>query len=190
MSSNRVRWGGLAAISGGMLGILYSPFVALAFFATKDGAKFADNLLVAAWTGVARPALEPFLSFSSPGYVHLIYGGLLVFVILGLREGLKALHLRQAARAERLETWGFRVALFGSVFLTIGSIGAFWSGGLVFALSHSHTDLVTNASYVAFSLPGLLFFMFGTTLFGIGALRARLAPRLGAWLLMSAASPG
>jgi hypothetical protein len=190
MSSNRIRWGGLATMAGGVLGILYSPFVALAFFATKDGAKFADSRLVAAWTGIVRPVLKPFLGFASPEYVHLIYGSLLVFVVLGLREGLKALHSRQDARAGRLEKWGFRIALVGSVLLTIGSIGAFWIGGLVFALSRSHTDLVINTSYLVFSLPGLLFFMFGTTLFGIGALRARVAPRLGTWLLIVGGFPG
>lgn len=190
MSSNRIGWSGMAAMMGGALGILYSPFVALAFFATKDGAKFADSAPAAAWTGVVRPVLEPFLRFASPEYVHLIYGSLLVFVILGLREGLKALHSRQAARAGRLEKWGFRVALVGSILLTIGSIGAFWVGGLVFALSRSHTDLITNASYIAFSLPGLLLLMFGTTLFGIGTLRARVASRPGAWLLIIGGFPG
>lgn len=190
MSSNRIQWGGPAAMVGGVLGVLYSPFAALAYFATKDGAKFADSPPVAAWTGVVRPVLEPFLTFASPDYVYLSIGSLVLFVILGMLAGLLALRARQAAYAGRLEKWGFRVALVGNVLLILGTLGEYWVGGLVFVVTHSHSALVTDASYMVFSLPGLLFFMFGTLLFGIGTLRARVAPRAGAWLLIVGGFPG
>lgn len=190
MSPNHVRWGGLAAMLGGVLGILYFPFAALAYFATKDGAKFADSPPVAAWTRVVKPLVKPFLGFASPEYVYLSIGSLVVFVILGLLAGLLALHARQAAYAGRLEKWSFRMALVGNVLLTVGVLGEYWVGGLVFALSGSHSAFVTDASYMAFSLPGLLFFMFGSTLFGIGTLRARVTPRPGTWFLIVGGFPG
>lgn len=174
----------------GVLGILYSPFAALAYFATKDGAKFADSAPVVAWTGVVRPILEPFLKFASPDYVYLSIGSLVLFVVLGMLAGLLALHARQVTHAGRLEKWGFRVALVGTVLGILGTLGEYWVGGLVFVVTHSHSAFVTDASYMVFSLPGLLLLMFGTTLFGIGTLRAKVAPRLGAWLLIVGGFPG
>ena len=64
-SPKLIRYGGLAAMLGGIVGILYAPFYALAYFATVDGAESLQALWVAAWAGVARPALEPLLTFAS-----------------------------------------------------------------------------------------------------------------------------
>ena len=47
-SSNSIRWGGLAALVGGTLGILLSPFYALAYFATKEGGESLEAPWVAA----------------------------------------------------------------------------------------------------------------------------------------------
>jgi hypothetical protein len=57
------------------------------------------------------------------------------------------------------------------VLTILGLIGAFWVGALDF-------------SYFAFLIPGTLVGWIGWMLFGIGTLRARVAPRLGAWLLI------
>jgi len=46
--SNWIRWGGLAAMLGGIVGILYAPFYALAYFATEDGAESLEAPWVAA----------------------------------------------------------------------------------------------------------------------------------------------
>ncbi len=54
----------------------------------------------------------------------------------------------------------------------------------------SHNASVTDFSFLVFSLPALPLLMFGTTLFGIGTLRAKVAPRLGAWPLIVGGFPG
>nr|MBA2715280.1 hypothetical protein [Rubrobacteraceae bacterium] len=110
--SNRTRWGGLAALMGGILGIMYSPLYALAYFATEDGASSLDAPWVAVWAAAARPILEPFLTFAPPDTVYLTYGKVGLFMVLGWMAGTLALHARQAASAGRLEKWGFRV-VFG-----------------------------------------------------------------------------
>jgi hypothetical protein len=66
MSWNWVRRGGLAATLGGIVGILYAPFYALAYYATADGAESLEALWVAAWAGAARPVLKPLLTFPRP----------------------------------------------------------------------------------------------------------------------------
>ena len=74
MSWNWIRRGGLAATLGGIVGILYAPFYALAYFATADGAESLEAPWVAAWAGAVRPVLKPLLTFASPEVVYPTYG--------------------------------------------------------------------------------------------------------------------
>jgi hypothetical protein len=181
-TSNLIRWGSLAAMLGGIVGILYSPFYALAYFATEDGASSLEAPWVAAWAGVLRPILEPFLTFAPPEDVYLTYGKFFSFMIIGWLAGTLALHTRQAASAGRLEKWGFRVAFAGTVLGTLGSIGVDWIGSVWWG--------AVDFSFLAFMVPALLLFNVGFPLFGAGTLRAKAAPRLGAWLLTVGGFPG
>lgn len=182
MSSKHIRWGGLVAMLGGIVGILYAPFYALAYFATEDGAESLETPWVAAWAGALRPILEPLLTFAPPEDVYLTYGKCFSFMVLGWMAGLLALHSRQAAGTGRLERWGFRVAFTGTVLGTIGGIGAYWIG--------SFWGEVVDISFMAFLVPMLLLVGVGFPLFGIGTLRAKAAPRSGAWLLIVGGLPG
>jgi hypothetical protein len=182
MSSNLIRRGGLAAMVGGILGLLHSPFYAVAYFATEGGAESLEAPWVAAWSGAFRSLFEPLLTFAPPGEVYLTYGKLFLFMFLGWLVGLLALHARQTVRAGRLEKWGFRVALAGAVLGTLGSIGAYWIGSVWRG--------AVNFSFLALLVPALLLFNIGFPLFGFGTLRAKVAPRLGAWLLTVGGFPG
>ncbi len=181
-SPKLLRWGGLAAMLGGIVGILYSPFYALAYFATEDGAESLEAPLATAWAGALRPVLEPFLTFAPPEVVYLTYGKFFSFMVLGWMAGLLALHARQAAGAGRLERWGFRLVFAGIVLGTLGGIGAYWVG--------SFWGEAVDFSFLAFMVPMLLLVGIGFPLFGIGTLRAKVAPRLGAWLLIVGGLPG
>lgn len=176
------RLGGLAALVGGVVGILYAPFYALAYFETPDGAESLEAPWVAAWVGVVRPALEPLLTFAPPETVYLTYGKCFSVMVLGWMAGLLALHARNAASAGGLEKWGYRVALAGTVWGTIGGIGGYWVGTYWWGI----LDFV----FVAFMAPALLMFGIGFPLFGIGTLGARAAPKSGAWLLIVGGLPG
>jgi hypothetical protein len=182
MSSKWNRRGGLAAMLGGLVGILYAPFYALAYFATPDGAESLEAPWVAAWAGAARPVLEPFLTFASPETVYLTYGKCLPLVVLGWMAGLLALHARQAASAGRLEKWGFRVAFVGTMLGTIGGVLAYWIGTFWWG--------AVGIAFGAFLVPMLLLVGIGFPLFGIGTLRAKTAPKPGAWLLIIGGLPG
>ena len=175
--SNLIRWGGLAALVGGMIGILYFPFHASAYFATQDGAAGLDAPWVAGWAEPFTRVFDPLLTFAPPHEVYTTLGKILVLVVLGFLAGVLALHSRQGARAGRLEKWGFRVLLLGSVLGTLGAFGEYYTPYLDF-------------SFLAFSAPGILLLMFGSLLFGIGTLRAGMVPRLGAWLLTLGGFPG
>ena len=182
MSSNWNRRGGLAAMLGGIVGILYAPFYALAYFATEDGAGSLEAPWVAAWAGALRPILEPLLTFAPPEVVYLTYGKCFSFMVFGWMAGLLALHARQAASAGRLEKWGFRVAFAGTVLGTLGGIGAYWIGSVWWGAG--------GLSFLAFLVPALLLVGIGFPLFGIGTLRVKTSSKRGAWLLIVGGLPG
>ncbi len=74
------------------------------------------------------------------------------------------------------------MAVAGSVLGTIGSIGAYWIGSIWWG--------VVNVSFLTFMVPALLLSTVGLPLFGVGTLRTKVVPRLGAWLLTVGAFPG
>ncbi|MGH3087848.1 MAG: hypothetical protein ACRDSJ_11095, partial [Rubrobacteraceae bacterium] len=137
---------------------------------------------VAARAGVLGPVLEPLLTFASPEVVYLTYGKFFSLMVFGWMAGLLALHARQAENAGRMEKWGFRVAFAGTVLGTIGGIGAYWIGSVWWG--------AVGISFGAFLAPMLILVGVGFPLFGIGTLKAKAAPKLGAWLLVVGGLPG
>jgi hypothetical protein len=167
---------------GGIVGVLYSPFYALAYFATEDGAVSLETPWVAAWAGAVRPVLEPFITFAAPEVVYLTYGKLFSLVILGWIAGLLALHARQSTSAGGLEKWGLSHRPCRD------------RNGR----SRQHRRLlggkrlVESGRYLVLGVPGtgIAPIQRGVPLFGVGTLRAKVAPRLGAWLLTVGGFPG
>ena len=74
------------------------------------------------------------------------------------------------------------MASTGTVLGTLGGIGAYWIGSVWWG--------VADFSFVAFLVPMLLLVGVGFPLFGVGTLRAKAAPRLGAWLPIVGGLPG
>lgn len=181
-TSTYYRFSGGAAMLGGLIGIANIPLLALSYFATADGAEFAQAPAVAGWVKVAQPLLKPLLSFGTADEVYFAYGKVMLLVFLGLLAGLLALHTYQASHAGRLEKIGFGVTLVSLLLFLGGVIGAYYVGPMAPA--------VLDFSFFAFLLPGLLTMLIGPLLLGIGTLQAHLAPRLGGWLLLLGGAPG
>src|SRR5215216_1442771 len=116
LPENFIRWGGLAALVGSVIGILYFPFHSAAYLASPQGG--ADSLAapwVAAWYEPFARVFATLLTFSSPLAVSTPFGKFSILVVLGFIAGGLALHSRQNEHAGRLEKWGFRVLLVGNV---------------------------------------------------------------------------
>ena len=158
---------GLAAVGGGTLGILYFPLHSLAYFATEDG---ADSQGAIKWADSGRDLLEPLLDWGSADTVYKTYGKVYLFVILGLVLGFLALWARRAGQAQGVERWGFRIGLVGYPLALLGAVVEYWTPYLDFG-------------FLAFSAPGVLLTLIGSTVLGIALLRRRAASRFGAWLL-------
>jgi hypothetical protein len=166
MSNDARRRFGLAAVVGGVVGLLYWPLHSLAYFATEDGHDSEGVLQPTQWL---RKPLEPLLDWSSPDTVYVAYGAVVVVPAVGFLLGLLAVDATVPESRTRLERWGFRLAVVGNVIAILGTVVEYWL---------RQVDLG-----FAIGAPGLLVLLVGSTLFGIGLLRGSAAPRLGGWLL-------
>jgi hypothetical protein len=92
---------GLAAVVGGVVGILYFPLHSLAYFASEGS---SDG--VVKWADAGRDLLARLLDWSSADTVYRTYGKVYLVVVLGLFLGLIALRGRRAGEAEGLEQVG------------------------------------------------------------------------------------
>jgi hypothetical protein len=181
-TSGLVRRGGLAAVIGSAIGIVWAPLYALAHFATADNDPVVVPPPLVPWHHAARPVLEPLLTFASPDVVLLTYGKAALVMGLGWLVGAIALHARQAQHAGQLEKWGFRVVGAGVSWFIVGTVGAYWVGTVV--------PEAGDFSFWVFILPGVLVMSIGWPLFGIASLRSGVAPRWAGWLLTVGWFPG
>lgn len=178
-----VRRGGLAALVAGVVGVLFAPLYALAYFQTTDGRdSLSEGPPVLPWHDVLGPVLDPLLTFASPDTVYLTYGKLWPVVTLGWLAGTAALHTWQLSRAGRVERWGFRIVVVALSLFTAGAVGAYF-------LAHVVPE-ATDISFMFLMVPALVLMLVGWPLFGAGTLRAGVAPRAGAWLLTLGWFPG
>ncbi|TFV90032.1 hypothetical protein [Blastococcus sp. CT_GayMR16] len=178
-----VRRGGLAALVAGVVGVLFAPLYALAYFQTQDGGESLSEFgPLVPWHETLGPALEPLLTFASPDTVYLTYGKLWLVVTLGWLAGTLALHSWQSSRAGRAERWGFRIVVVALTLLTAGVIGAY------FVVHLAPTAL--DASFSWLMVPAFVLMAVGWPLFGAGTLRAGVAPKVGGWLLTLGWFPG
>jgi hypothetical protein len=119
MSPNLMRWNGLAAMLGGMLGIALTFPFALAYDLAYG--VYGDR---AFWSGPVE-ALYP-LHFASGERVYYTYGR---SYFLTLLPELLALHALRGVRGGgwgALERWGFRLSLVGTWMAVVGVFTDYW----------------------------------------------------------------
>lgn len=157
MPSGRTRPLGAAAVVGGVVGILYFPLHSLAYFATEDG---GDSQGALGWADSARDLLEPLLDWDTADTVYRTWGKLGLVAVLGLALGLVGLWSSRRQPAGPSERWGFRIALVGYWLVVVGFITEYWTPYLDFGFN-------------AFTGPGTLVALVGSTILGIALLRRR-----------------
>lgn len=157
--------------------VLLSPLLALAYFATTDGASSAEEALLAGWIEPTRQLVGPLVTFGSADAVYAIYT--LVLALLFPAMVLSALVTRSNSPQPRgAERWGWRLALVG---YTLFGAGLVLVALLLVALGPDAG--IVDALFLATMMPGLLFSLIGSTVLGIALLRRGYRPRLTAWLL-------
>jgi hypothetical protein len=158
--------------------LVLAPLLALAYFATPEGAEELSTGTVAAWAEPARDALEPLLTFASPGRVYATYLQALALLFPAIVLSAFIARSRRPAPVTRTERWGWRMALAGYV---IAGAGLLVVALLLIALPPANPTVDTV--FIAAMLPGMLLSLIGSTVLGIALLRARHRPLATGWLL-------
>lgn len=176
-SSSLIRWGGIAAILGGIVEILVAPLINSAYSMTEIGAD-----LVPPWEPALSNALGPMIAFAPPEAVYETYGKFHLLVFLGLLLGLLGLRTWRGGRAGRLERWGYRLSFVGLVLNVPGNVLDYWVPG---NSAIGEFGSVGDWGFLLGTMLGLLLLVVGSILLGAALVRAGEA-RLPAWLLVFA----
>ena len=107
------------------------------------------------------------------------YNRLMPVVLVLLAVGLFAFHTAQEGSQGLVGTAGLVVALAGLAVMIGGNVAEFWA----FSEEAYGPSTLRDSAWMLFGV-GMAAFYVGTVLFGIGTLRARALPRLGALLLL------
>lgn len=167
------------ALTAVAIAAVTSPLLALAWFATGDGAETAATGTVAAWTGVVRPALGPLLTFAAPDVVYATYTLVMAAVVPAIPLTALAARSQRTGARTAVERWGWRIAVTGYVLLS----AALAVAALLFLVS---AEALANIAYLAGMLPGMLLTLVGSTTLGVALVRDGFRPRAAAWLLVLA----
>ncbi len=170
MSDRTIRLAGLYSVVAAAASLMLAPLLALAYFATDDGASQLKIGTVSAWAVPARDLAGGLLTFASPDNVYMWYGRAFVLVMPALSLIAWVAHSGRPDPPKLVERWGWRIALAGYALGTLGTGVAFWTP-------------FRDAAFVFLMLPGMLLMFVGSTVLGIGLIRAGYRPRSTPWLL-------
>ena len=154
-SSDLMRWGGLAALVGGVL------------------------FVVAELLGLPTINIESFSETATTTSFAIQTTTFLLGVVLMLL-GLVGLYARQSEAAGALGLIGFLVAFLGTVLIG----GFMWASVFIAPALATEVPEVVDAGPPPGLLPTFIIFAVGWLLFGIATLRGRVFPRAAAILLI------
>jgi hypothetical protein len=184
MSDRTTRFAALYAVIAAGVAVLLSPLLALAYFATADGAEALEMGTVSAWADPARDLVGGLVTWASPERVYATYVQVFALLFPAIFLCALAVRARRPAAAGRLERWGWRIALFGYGLMSLGLIAA--SVVLVdasAAVEGSAGYAALDVVFISLMLPGMAISVIGSTVLGIGLLRNRYEPTVTAGLL-------
>jgi hypothetical protein len=170
VSDRNARFVSLYTAAASLADIVCAPLLAVAYFATKDGASELQAGSVSAWARPARDLFGGLETFASTQTVYDTYGRVYTLLMPALLLGALAAHTLRPSRVSRPERWGWRLALTGYGLTAIGVAGAFWTP-------------FRDPFFLIVMVPGILVSLLGSTTLGISLLRAGFRPRASAWLL-------
>lgn len=158
--------------------VVLAPLVAVAYFATADGAEYLEVATVAAWATPARELFGPLVTFASPDRVYATYTQILALLFPAIVLTALATRSHRPVPRKRSERVGWRITLTG--------YGLFGVGLLVVAIVLVAGDTsvaLADAVFLGAMFPGLLLGLIGSTVLGIVFVRSGYRPCVTAWLL-------
>lgn len=176
MSATRMT--GLYSMIAAAGAVLFAPLLALAYFATGEGADELQAGTVSAWAGPALELAGGPLTWGSPDRVYATYLQVFALLFPAIVLCARAMRAQRPASSGRLERWGWRISLAGYGLVTVGLLAA----AAVLVGGSVESDAL-NVAFLSLLLPGLLVSVLGSTVLGIALVRNHYAPKLTAWLL-------
>jgi amino acid transporter len=177
MSARATRFAGLYVTIAAAIAIVVAPLLGLAYFAIPAGAE-EETGTVAVWADPARELAGDLLTFASAERVYATYTQLFALIVPALLACAWLTYRRRRGARERLERWGWRLALPAYAALALGL--AIVSLMLV---AVSPSSPILDVAYMPLVFPGIVLGTIGSTVLGLGLLRSGYEPRATAWLL-------
>lgn len=173
-STHVVHWSGCAAILGGLVGVVLTPFAATAYFLSG----YEDAVPV--WLPVLRPLLAPWLTFAAPPAVYAAYGRGFVVVFVLVLVGLRGLYVATYDRLDWQRLPGFGLAFIGGGLNVLGNLGDYWLG-------HSSIEQFLSSILFLFgTIIGTVALLSGVLLIGVADVTTRVLPPWSRWALLLA----
>ena len=166
--------------------VLFSPLLAMSYFATKDGAQMYATGSVRAWAKPARSLFEPMLTFASADRVYATYSLLIALVIPALPLAAWAVRRARvpvAGTFERRASWVVASAwtIFSASLLVVAI-------ALQVKPANTSGNSVVNVVFLAGMIPSLVIGCLGSAPLGVSLLRHGFLPRI-AGLIITLALP-
>jgi len=166
--------------------VLFSPLLAMSYFATADGAQMLNYASVRAWAKPARSLFEPMLTFASADRVYATYSLLIALVIPALPLAAWAVRRARvpvAGTFERRASWVVAAAwtIFSASLLVVAI-------ALQVKPANSSGNSVVNVVFLAGMIPSLVIGSLGSAPLGVSLLRHGFLPRI-AGLIITLALP-
>lgn len=178
MSDGTTRFAALYAVLAAVAALVFAPLLALSYFAIEDGAAELDAATVSAWAEPGRDLAGGLVTFASADRVYATYTQVLALLFPAVLLCAWITRRRRGRLEGRLERWGWRISLGGYALFGFGLALV-----AVMLVGASASSEALDYAFMPFMFPGLLLALIGSTVLGIGLLRARYEPRVTAWLL-------
>jgi energy-converting hydrogenase Eha subunit A len=172
---------GVYAVVAAATAILISPLLAMAYFATADGAEYLAVATVAAWAGPGRELLGGLVTWSSADRVYATYTQVMAVMFPAVFLTALATRAQRPQPRTRVERSGWGIALAGYAMFGAGLLVS-----AILLLPGDTSRALVDVGFLALMAPGILFSVIGSTVLGVVFLRSDDQPRLTAWLLVLA----
>ena len=184
MPSRSIYWGGAAAVVGGVLAIVLTPFATFAGWLAGPDQTTPPTYPDMPWAQLIEPLVTPFLGFGTYEEVYATYGKAFFLVYVLFLLGLVGLLVRVGEHTGRSGMWGFGLAFIGLAMNLIGNVGDYWLGREVLG------QPLWGMSFAVGTLLGTLVYVVGSFILGCAILRTGVLPRWGGWTLIVAPTLG
>ncbi|MDC3332093.1 hypothetical protein OAV42_01190 [Ilumatobacter sp.] len=169
------RFAGRASITGAVVGVLVTPFMASVW--ESDGVVWSTTSPV---TRVFGPTLESWgaLSFGSEDLPYEVYGKFFVFVYLLMLPIVRYVHVLQSTSASAWERRTWRVLWISLIVAAVGDAMSYWA----VSLPEPVGEFLWGGGFF-FEMQAMLVVLATTSIYGIVSIRIRVIPIWSAVLL-------